>query len=106
MLRSYLSLGESDTQTIGSTAQRLVCIMEKAGFLSCDQVAIFSGGSELNWRQVGDLPTVRKGHRASVVDGTIYVTGGASNGNNPPSFCSRPNLLKPTSTHTDSDLCY
>ena len=66
--------------------------MEKAGFLSCDQVAIFSGGSELNWRQVGDLPTVKKYSRASVVDGTLYVTGGASSssGNNPSSFCSRP----------------
>ena len=58
--------------------------------LSCDQAAIFSGGSELNWRQVGDLPTVKKYSRASVVDGTLYVTGGASSGNNPSSFCSRP----------------
>ena len=57
--------------------------------LSCDQAAIFSGGSELNWRQVGDLPTASTEHRASVVDGTLYVTGGTTNGNNPPSFCSR-----------------
>ena len=43
-----------------------------------NQVAVYSAGSPLVWREVegGELPTPRHGLRATVVGESIYVTGG------------------------------
>ena len=41
-----------------------------------NQVAIYTGGGQLEWRETGQLPTARDGLRAAVVDNIIYVTGG------------------------------
>ena len=45
-------------------------------FLS--QVATYTSGVPLQWREVetGDLPTPRRGLRATTVDNICYVTGG------------------------------
>jgi len=44
---------------------------------SSTEVAIFTDGSQpLEWRETGQLPTVRWGLRAAVVDNVLYVTGG------------------------------
>ena len=42
------------------------------------QVATYTGGSVLEWREVegGDLPEPRFGLRAAVIDNVIHVTGG------------------------------
>ena len=42
------------------------------------QVATYTGGSQLEWRQVesGKLPSARDLLRAAVVDNVIHVTGG------------------------------
>ena len=49
------------------------------------QVALYTGGSQLEWREVktGKLPSPRYGLIASLVDNTIFVTGGQGgfNGN-------------------------
>ena len=45
----------------------------------CQQVAIYTGGSQLEWRDVegGQLPNLPSlGLRATLVDGVIFVTGG------------------------------
>ena len=44
-----------------------------------NQVAVYSAGSPLVWREVegGELPTPRKGLRATVVGDVLYVSGGA-----------------------------
>ena len=41
-------------------------------------MALYTGGSQLEWREVetGKLPSPRWGLRASLVDNTIFVTGG------------------------------
>ena len=42
-----------------------------------NQVAIYTGGgSQLEWRETGHLPTPRIGLRAAVIENHIYVTGG------------------------------
>ena len=45
-------------------------------FLS--QVATYTSGVPLQWREVetGDLPSPRRGLRATTVDNIVYVTGG------------------------------
>ena len=51
--------------------------------LRCDnQVAVYSSGSQLEWREVegGQLPLVLFGLHATVVDQTLYVSGGYSSG--------------------------
>ena len=42
------------------------------------QVATYTGGSLLEWREVetGNLPSGRYGLRAAVIDNVIYVSGG------------------------------
>jgi len=46
-------------------------------YLSSTDVAIYTdGGSQLEWRETGELPRPREGLRATVVDNVIYVTGG------------------------------
>ena len=45
-----------------------------------NQVAIYTGGSQLEWRETGQFPTARYWLQAVVVDNIIYVTGG-SDGN-------------------------
>ena len=42
------------------------------------QVATYTGGSLLEWREVetGNLPSARWGLRAALVDNVIYVAGG------------------------------
>ena len=49
-----------------------------------NQVAVYSAGSPLVWREVegGELPSPRRGLRATVVGDSLYVTGGY-NGNHP-----------------------
>ena len=46
--------------------------------LFCHQVAIYTGGSQLEWREVesGELPSPRFGLRAATIDNVIFVTGG------------------------------
>merc|ERR1712227_740244 len=46
--------------------------------LSSTQVAVYSAGSPLVWREVegGELPTPRLGLRATVAGDIIYVSGG------------------------------
>ena len=41
-------------------------------------MAVYSSGSQLEWREVegGQLPSERHGLRAASVDGVLYVTGG------------------------------
>ena len=48
-----------------------------------NQVASYTGGSQLEWRYVesGYLPSARIGMRAALVDNMIYVTGGYEYGN-------------------------
>ena len=48
-----------------------------------NQVAVYSAGSPLVWREVegGELPTPRQGLRATVVGDVLYVTGGLDNYN-------------------------
>ena len=43
-----------------------------------NQVAVYSAGSPLVWREVegGELPSPRQGLRATVVGEVLYVTGG------------------------------
>ena len=43
-----------------------------------NQVAVYSAGSPLVWREVegGELPSPRHGLRATVVGDSLYVTGG------------------------------
>ena len=43
-----------------------------------NQVAVYSAGSPLVWREVegGELPTPRSGLRASVVNNILFVSGG------------------------------
>ena len=48
-----------------------------------NQVAIYSGGgSQLEWRETGELPTARAGLGAALVDNVIFVTGGRDGDNN------------------------
>ena len=46
--------------------------------LLSNQVAVYSAGSPLVWREVegGELPTPRYGLRATVVGDVLYVSGG------------------------------
>ena len=48
-----------------------------------NQVAVYSAGSPLVWREVegGELPSPRYGLRATVVGDVLYITGGRD-GNN------------------------
>ena len=48
-----------------------------------NQVAVFSSGSQLEWREVegGELPSPRRGMRATTVGEIINVSGG-DDGNN------------------------
>ena len=48
-----------------------------------NQVAVYSAGSPLVWREVegGELPSPRSGLRATVVGDVLYITGGRD-GNN------------------------
>ena len=41
-------------------------------------MAVYSSGSQLEWREVegGQLPSARDGLRATLVDQTLYVSGG------------------------------
>ena len=41
-----------------------------------NQVAVYSAGSPLVWRERGRLPSPRNGLRATVVGDSLYVTGG------------------------------
>merc|ERR1712037_952016 len=51
--------------------------------LSSTEVAISTGGgSQLEWRETGRLPTGRYELRAAVIDNHIYVTGGYDDDNN------------------------
>jgi len=47
-------------------------------YLSSTEVAVYTGGSQLEWREVetGNLPSPRSGLRAVLVDNNIFVTGG------------------------------
>ena len=47
-----------------------------------NQVATYTGGSQLEWREVGQLPSGRYGLRATIVDNVIFVTGGLGDGGN------------------------
>ena len=49
-----------------------------------NQVAVYSAGSPLVWREVegGELPTPRYGLRATVVGEVLYVSGGYDNNGN------------------------
>ena len=49
-----------------------------------NQVAVYSAGSPLVWREVegGELPSPRSGLRATVVGDVLYVTGGEESNNN------------------------
>merc|ERR1719341_2451040 len=50
-------------------------------YLSSTEVAINTGGgSQLEWRETGRLPTGRDQLRAAVIDNHIYVTGGQDDG--------------------------
>ena len=52
--------------------------------LNDNQVAVFSSGSQLEWREVegGQLPSQRSGPRATLVGEILFVTGGKDgNGN-------------------------
>ena len=40
------------------------------------QVAIFTAGSQLDWRETGQLPTARRGLKAALVGNNIILTGG------------------------------
>ena len=44
----------------------------------CHQVATYTGGSQLEWREVegGELPEPRHGLRAATVDNVLFITGG------------------------------
>ena len=48
----------------------------RGDFIVVFQVAIYTGGSELVWREVGGLPSKNRGLRAALVDNLIFVTGG------------------------------
>ena len=39
-------------------------------------MAIYTGGSQLEWKEVGQLPSARVLMRAVVLDNVIHVTGG------------------------------
>ena len=46
---------------------------------SVAQVAIYSSGDQLEWREVnggGQLPSPREGPRATLVNNVLYLTGG------------------------------
>jgi len=49
-----------------------------SGYLSSTEVAVYSAGSPLVWREVegGELPSPRSGLRATVVGDVLYITGG------------------------------
>ena len=49
----------------------------------CHQVATYTSGSQLEWREVegGQLPKPRWGLRAATVDNVIFVTGGVDDNN-------------------------
>ena len=40
------------------------------------QKAVYTGGSQLDWRETGLLPTARRGLKAALVDNVIVLTGG------------------------------
>jgi len=51
--------------------------------LSTTEVATYTGGgSQLEWRETGELPTPRSAPRAALVDNVIYVTGGEDDDGN------------------------
>lgn len=52
--------------------------------LSSTEVAVYSSGGQLEWREVegGQLPSPREGLRATVVGDILFVTGGYDDGNN------------------------
>ena len=39
-------------------------------------MAVYSSGSQLEWREAEQLPSPRSGQQATSVDGVLYVTGG------------------------------
>ena len=39
-------------------------------------MAVYSSGSQLEWREAEQLPSPRSGLQATSVDGVLYVTGG------------------------------
>ena len=46
-----------------------------------NQVAIYTeGGSQLEWRETGRLPTARQGLGAVVIENQFYVTAGQNDG--------------------------
>ena len=51
-----------------------------------NKVAVYTGGSQLEWREVetGKLPSPLAKLRASMIDNTIFVTGGKGNDNSYP----------------------
>ena len=54
-----------------------------------NQVAIYTDGSQtLEWRETGQLPTPKYGHRAAVTDNILYVTGGFDGDNSLASILS------------------
>ena len=45
-------------------------------------MAVYSSGSQLEWREAEQLPSPRSGLQATLVDGVLYTTGGRDNGRN------------------------
>ena len=39
-------------------------------------MVVYNGGSQLEWRETGHLPTARRGLKAALVDNVIILTGG------------------------------
>ena len=54
--------------------------MHVLSFTTDTQVATYTGGSQLEWREVesGNLPSARYELRAAVVGNVIHVTGGTN----------------------------
>merc|ERR1712210_150480 len=53
-------------------------------YLSSTEVAVYSSGSQLEWREVegGQLPSPRHGLRSSLVGDVLFVTGGRDDDDN------------------------
>jgi len=51
---------------------------EDENLLSSTEVATYTDGIQLAWKEVGELPTARRHLRAVVLDNVIHVTGGKS----------------------------
>ena len=58
-----------------------ICALSET--LKLNQVAFYSWGSQLEWREVegGELPQPSAGLRATLVGGILFVTGGLDHGN-------------------------